>query len=271
MKTFTGKMSSAALPSLRKAAGLSAMSDEEIEKEEERAFQARVGKDLIESARGAAEVPTSAQGRQVQALVATTTTKPKEAKPPSKTGGTTTAKDSRGDGHVPDVGECARDGESCLVSRCCASPGTRCFRVNQWWAACNATCSQSHQQGWGQEAWDCTDLGRAAREAPEEEPETPAAPVNAPCVNNGDQCLESRCCNDPGMHCFRMNAFWASCNRTCSKRRAWNESTWAWVDTDEPEWDCERLRPNSSSGEGAGRTPPSQGGLRGSEVVYMRS
>jgi len=275
LKAFFGRMSREAVPSLRKAAGLSAVSDEEIEEEEGRAFQTELGKALIEEAKaasqaGRAELQMSTKGRQVQELEASiaTTTEPKEA----KRGGTAT-KGGRGQGRgVADVGECARDGESCLVSRCCASPGTRCFRVNQWWAACNATCSAS--QG-GRDRWDCAELrpAGAPEEPPREEPEAPAAPAGARCAGSGEQCLEAGCCSDPGLRCFRMNAYWASCNDTCSQRRAWTESWGVWVDTHDPEWDCEWLRPPNSSGEDASRhgggasqrTPPSP-----SELVFMR-
>jgi hypothetical protein len=59
---------------------------------------------------------------------------------------------------------CTHDGESCLDSRCCKSPESKCYRKNEHWASCNRTCS--HNMLWengkwvdkGTPFWNCTEL-----------------------------------------------------------------------------------------------------------------
>lgn len=78
---------------------------------------------------------------------------------------------------------CTYDGEDCRFSRCCAKPGSRCYRKSEKWASCNETCS-SHRQWHGHHhhghwkvtdhhVWDCTDLTVVTSLAPTSPPSLP--------------------------------------------------------------------------------------------------
>merc|ERR1719346_105217 len=71
----------------------------------------------------------------------------------------------------PDSDECARDGDDCRASRCCAQEGSRCFVKNHHWASCNETChshrtwethapahSGGHWRSTHHRVWSCRDI-----------------------------------------------------------------------------------------------------------------
>jgi len=61
---------------------------------------------------------------------------------------------------------CVANGGDCLGSKCCSETGSKCFRKNEHWASCNATCTSSYlwadggwkDQGEGQVVWNCEEL-----------------------------------------------------------------------------------------------------------------
>jgi len=116
--------------------------------------------------------------------------------------------------------DCAADGEDCSKSSCCGKPGSTCYRKNEYWAACNQTCSAG---GAGEDAWKCEALGRKAPPS---------------CSWEGENCATSGCCRRTGFKCFQRNEYWASCSDECSKLSA--------LSPGEP-WTCKEL--GGSQGE----------------------
>merc|ERR1712113_1046791 len=46
------------------------------------------------------------------------------------------------------------------------------------------------------------------------------------CTDPGQNCMSSRCCNNPGEHCFKKDEHWAMCNTTCSQNMLWVHDEW---------------------------------------------
>jgi hypothetical protein len=51
--------------------------------------------------------------------------------------------------------KCADSGENCTSSRCCRHSGSKCYRKDEYWASCNATCSPRRR--WDEDAWAWVD------------------------------------------------------------------------------------------------------------------
>jgi len=122
---------------------------------------------------------------------------------------------------------CSQDGEDCRASQCCAQEGSTCFRKNDHWASCNATCAHNYKwenNQWNNKGdehhWDCHALS---------------------CAEDGQNCMSSRCCAHYGSKCFQKDEHWASCNSTCSNNNLWEGG--AWVDKGCKQWDCDELLP----------------------------
>jgi hypothetical protein len=63
---------------------------------------------------------------------------------------------SNGDDHGS---HCEKDGAtSCLSSKCCKSPGDKCFTKNQYWAACVGECTPGKPNKVDNQIWDCKEL-----------------------------------------------------------------------------------------------------------------
>lgn len=121
-------------------------------------------------------------------------------------------------------GVCSNDGEDCRETQCCTNPGSTCFRKNDHWASCNATCNHNYKwenNAWHKKdhhVWDCHTLA---------------------CSNDGQNCMSSRCCANPGSTCYKKNDHWASCNATCSHNYMWENQRW--VDKGRWIWDCTKM------------------------------
>jgi len=125
-------------------------------------------------------------------------------------------------------GACSNDGEDCRETQCCTTKESTCFRKNDHWASCNASCSHNYKwwnNGWvyqgDEHIWDCHTLS---------------------CSDDGQNCMSSRCCTDPNSKCYRKNDEWASCNATCTHNYKWEGSS-GWVEKAEKIWDCVELLP----------------------------
>lgn len=139
------------------------------------------------------------------------------------------------DCHLLDVAE---DGENCMESKKCKNAESRCYLKNEHWASCNATCSPNNQ--WNSESsaweqteepvWNCKDLA---------------------CTKDGENCLDSRCCQNDGSTCFRKNEHWASCNATCTSSYQWTDGAWEDKGEGEKIWSCEVLLPKDHDDEPA--------------------
>jgi hypothetical protein len=88
----------------------------------------------------------------------------------------------------------------------------QCFEKNEYWSACNQTCTPGVKDTDGQ-TWTCKALG----------PPTPVYNWTV-CSWAGDDCSTTQCCNDAGMKCFKKDSTYSTCKKECP-----------------PGWDCTRL------------------------------
>eukprot|EP01059_Diplonema_ambulator_P034740 TRINITY_DN7951_c0_g1_i12.p2 TRINITY_DN7951_c0_g1~~TRINITY_DN7951_c0_g1_i12.p2 ORF type:complete len:116 (+),score=37.85 TRINITY_DN7951_c0_g1_i12:162-509(+) len=85
---------------------------------------------------------------------------------------------------------------------CCPS-GTQCFKQNNYYAQCLATCPTGSD-------WDCTILGV--------NPPSPAPPLDPSCsqvVAKYGACTNAPLCCGGGLTCFEKNKYYAQCLVTC--------------------------------------------------------
>lgn len=107
---------------------------------------------------------------------------------------------------------CTNDGDNCMESRCCNTLGSTCYRKNEHWASCNATCNSAYKwvgggwqfQGPGAKVWGCDVLGCC--KAPEAECLACDAgkTVAEFCAENPGTtgCVESKCCTEARAECL---------------------------------------------------------------------
>jgi len=135
-----------------------------------------------------------------------------------------------------------------LESTCCADSNHHCFKKNEHWASCNASCSEKMKwvdDAWKEQdehVWDCDKLTNEDDEGKENH-----AKVEVECAAAGESCLESTCCADSNHHCFKKNEHWASCNASCSEKMKWVDN--AWKEQDEHVWDCDKLTNEGDDGK----------------------
>lgn len=116
----------------------------------------------------------------------------------------------------PDV--CSKQGEDCSGAQCCADAGLQCFQKNSSWSTCKAKCAAggpdlSDVDG---KPWTCKALGERS---PEAQPW-----VNKQCSAEGDNCLSTKCCMNPGDRCYMQNEYWGVCKSSCDPKY---ESGWS--------------------------------------------
>jgi len=136
---------------------------------------------------------------------------------------------------------CTKDGANCMETKCCTNPGSFCFKKNANWSSCNQTCNENMlwdpdtQQFEEQttKVWDCHKLS---------------------CTANGENCMSSQCCSEPGMTCFKKNDEWASCNSTCNEKMLWNQDKQQFEEQLVKVWDCTAI---SDPGQGVTPSTPS--------------
>jgi hypothetical protein len=129
---------------------------------------------------------------------------------------------------------CSSSGTNCEATGCCRDPGTRCFQKVEGWATCLASCDagSSYYDG-NSDPWSCKELG----------PKTPGEAVvfSQPVADwakqkcsdtDGGNCLETACCKDDGMQCYRKNASWGVCKQTCSSSQQGEDGQ---------KWSCETV------------------------------
>ncbi|CAK0837661.1 unnamed protein product [Prorocentrum cordatum] len=133
--------------------------------------------------------------------------------------------DSASSSDASTASACSQTGQSCEQTMCCSEPDAKCYKKNDWWSSCNQTCDPNsmwtEDNGWvktDKKVWDCEE-------------------IRPPCTENGASCALSKCCSDPYAKCYKKNAGWSSCNRTCDPNSMWMEDRW--VKTDNSVWDCE--------------------------------
>jgi len=163
---------------------------------------------------------------------------------------------------ISEEGTCSGHGQDCRDSRCCEHEGSKCFKKNDHWAACNSTCDANmiwdhDSQEWKSSSatvWDCSDL---------------TCPGGG--VDDGADCRDTKCCKSVNSQCFKKNDHWASCNATCDSKKVWNTSTNSWDHTPSHIWDCAVLTPGGGDAgdkddAGDGETAGADAGDEGSEA-----
>lgn len=134
--------------------------------------------------------------------------------------------------------KCSPLGTNCQSSKCCAQPGYTCFKKNNAWAGCKASCLAGPDL-WDVDPapWDCTQLG----------PRTPGASkpqgaianwVAETCTAGLSSCQATQCCKNPGMQCYQKNAYHAACQKSCFRGVHSN-------DPDKTAWTCKKLGPRT--------------------------
>jgi len=129
---------------------------------------------------------------------------------------------------------CTADGQDCSQGKCCSQWGSTCYKKNDGWASCNATCNPYYKWENNQwvhkdyKVWDCKALS------------------NPPCTHDGQSCESSKCCISPGSTCYKKNEYWASCNQSCTQNWKWENNHWVEKPADEKIWDCTVLSDGES-------------------------
>eukprot|EP00439_Symbiodinium_sp_Y106_P000483 s289_g1.t1 len=98
---------------------------------------------------------------------------------------------------------CANDDvDNCAETKCCVSPGSTCYKKDDGWAACMASCvpgiDYSEPQQY-QTPWSCEDLSE----------------IQTCSADRVENCAETRCCTSPGSTCYKKDDGWATCMASC--------------------------------------------------------
>lgn len=112
---------------------------------------------------------------------------------------------------------CAKDGEDCRSSKCCASPGAQCYSQNNDWAACKYDCTpgKDPDRFWEPE-WSCDEIGARTPGMGPPAASTVAAWVKDECAWDGNDCHASKCCIGVNKQCYEKNDDWATCMESCT-------------------------------------------------------
>mmetsp|Transcript_59037 Transcript_59037/g.163303 ORF Transcript_59037/g.163303 Transcript_59037/m.163303 type:complete len:354 (-) Transcript_59037:591-1652(-) len=152
---------------------------------------------------------------------------------------------------------CSKAGADCTTTGCCENPDLKCFRKNDHWSACNATCAPKRvwkDGGWTDsptKVWDCQAIlpNKAAKPPACKDPK-----------NDGEDCSSSGCCAKAGSICFQKDEHHSSCNATCTPYAKFDAGKW--VSTTDPVWKCTVVKPVLDEGASANKctnpTPPGQ-------------
>lgn len=234
MKAFAGRISTAALPSLRAMAGLPpSVPDDDIEKAEAAAFLRAAQTGAPQAAMHVSDA-TSAAIADAQKTLGIFTMK---SSVEGSSGGSASC--------APVAAACGGGGpECCSGSRCDEGQGGRCVLTLPA-PVPQDLANTSSDSGSVKNENTTADVANAAFAEPAAEWPT------SRCAKSGQSCLESRCCVHPGHTCFRQHDWWASCNATCSKSSSWDPGQKAWVPVEASGgpggWSCEVLAAPSSS------------------------
>jgi hypothetical protein len=146
---------------------------------------------------------------------------------------------------IGELGNCSVKGENCVFNKCCVDPTAKCFEKYPGWAACKKACVpgaiDSTEPKVMQTSWSCKALEVGAEEEKKGEPDRSHPSVPLPvCATTGEDCQESRCCDDPDAKCYEKHHRWAVCRLHCTPG----------VNRSEPEfaqtpWSCQVLTRNS--------------------------
>lgn len=119
--------------------------------------------------------------------------------------------------------ECSAGLKDCSKTRCCATPGMRCYAKNPFWAQCMDICSGPD--------WSCKEIGDRAPAPTTTDAFVPGEIATIATTTRPDQipnwlalqcslgrenCAESRCCATRGHQCYAKNDTFALCQPSCS-------------------------------------------------------
>uniref|UniRef100_A0A7S4T1J6 FAD-binding PCMH-type domain-containing protein n=1 Tax=Alexandrium monilatum TaxID=311494 RepID=A0A7S4T1J6_9DINO len=95
---------------------------------------------------------------------------------------------------------CASSEEDCGEKKCCQDPSTQCYKKNDHWSSCVASCVPGQIMPTDppehQTPWECTPMW---------------------CSDDySDNCLTSKCCKTTGLTCYKKDSTWASCLESCT-------------------------------------------------------
>jgi len=136
--------------------------------------------------------------------------------------------------------KCAKEGENCSKSTCCAEAGTQCYSKNSTFGGCRASCDGGMPNLYDEDEkpWSCQVLGpRTPGFAlqPWEQRKNLSAWVEKTCGEQySESCLESKCCKNIGDGCFEKNKDYATCMPECAPGKH---------EGDEGNWTCKQLGP----------------------------
>lgn len=121
------------------------------------------------------------------------------------------------------VKTCAGNWGDCGVWQCCESEGFTCYSKHEWYAQCRSDCSTEAGKI-DEDTWECKVLGGAGGGVDVPEPVQPPF-EKLECVMDGQNCMHTRCCQDPGKNCYVKNEYWSGCRPTdtCTKDEKWEE------------------------------------------------
>jgi hypothetical protein len=106
----------------------------------------------------------------------------------------------------------------------------QCYAKDDFWATCKATCDMG--ASYFDESpmlWSCKELGPRTPGKATIYKESIAAWAEELCSASGDgNCLETACCKDDGMQCYRKNASYGECKQTCSMTESDPKEHGAW-------------------------------------------
>jgi len=123
---------------------------------------------------------------------------------------------------------CSGSSEDCYKTKCCSEQGMQCYAKNKDWAECRASCNPGRDPSdVDSSPWSCEEVGERASGEPLQ------------CAQNGDNCTESKCCNEPGSTCFSKNETYATCRQFCTPGPDY-------ADEDSQPWRCWKMGPTKA-------------------------
>jgi len=138
--------------------------------------------------------------------------------------------------------ECAQDGADCRDTKCCAQPGSQCYKRDDDWAQCKPMCTPGVDpaEPWTDKTWNCDTLGsRTPTAAPaHERADFVADWVKDVCAAGTDNCVKSECCSESGHQCFLKTEGVGKCKSECL-------SGPDLFDVDGKPWSCEAVGPRT--------------------------
>ncbi|CAK0872038.1 unnamed protein product [Prorocentrum cordatum] len=141
---------------------------------------------------------------------------------------------------------CAKSGENCTASACCAEPGQRCYVKDAdpgtgqvLWAACKSECRTGPDIfDVDSNFWICDPLGPVTPGEPQVFKQEVADWVEHKCSGGGESCEKTRCCKEPGTQCYVKMEGWATCKATC-------DAGSNYFDLNPDPWSCKELGPRT--------------------------